>query len=134
MPVPPGQDSLPPRPWTRREPLSACAASVWLPAAPVLRPASTAGRFPDGQLYVNLRGFNGLGDALAAWGQPASARVEYERGLALASEVTERRQQARAHDGLGRAYLASGDTGRAREHWEQALAHYAETPGAARPR
>lgn len=59
------------------------------------------------------------------------SRVEYERALALASQVADRRQEARAHDGLVRSYLGSGDLGRARDDWS---APWSATPRWAFPR
>ncbi|MGH3940534.1 MAG: hypothetical protein ACRDTG_18225 [Pseudonocardiaceae bacterium] len=41
--------------------------------------------------------------------------------LALATQIGDRYEQARAHDGLAHTYHATGDTPRARRHGRQAV-------------
>jgi tetratricopeptide (TPR) repeat protein len=59
--------------------------------------------------------------AIAA-GQHSHARTEYAAALDLATETSDKYQQARAHHGLGQARRASGDLDQALGHWQQALA------------
>jgi transcriptional regulator with XRE-family HTH domain len=67
-----------------------------------------AGRFPDGQLYVNLRGY------------------DPDQPMQPEDALGDKYEQARAHDGLGRANHAAGDSGQARRRWQHALTLYTE--------
>jgi hypothetical protein len=59
---------------------------------------------------------NGLGEAFAGLGRPAEAIARHTAALALAAEIDEREEQARAHAALGRLHQAGGDLGLAAEH------------------
>jgi hypothetical protein len=59
-----------------------------------------------------------------AAGRPNEARVHYAAALALATQIGDPDQQARAHTGIAWVLLANGEPGRAREEWQQALTMY----------
>jgi tetratricopeptide (TPR) repeat protein len=69
---------------------------------------------------------NGTGEALAALDRIDEARVQHRGALALAREVRDLYQEARAHRGLGAAYHYAGNSGHARYHWERAFARYSD--------
>lgn len=73
-------------------------------------------RFPDGQLYVNLRGY--------AHGQLGEAHHQHTAALTLATQIGDRYEQARAHNGLAQIHQAAGDPEQARYHWRHALDVY----------
>ena len=84
------------------------------------------------ELYQALGNPSGEAAALNGWrghGRPPSAGTaseQHNRALALLTQVTDRYQEARAHDGLAHAYQLTGETGSARSHWERALALYGD--------
>ena len=51
---------------------------------------------------------NGVGEILLATGQPDEARAEHAAALALASQIGDAYEQARAHRGLSAALDATG--------------------------
>jgi tetratricopeptide (TPR) repeat protein len=67
---------------------------------------------------------NGVGEALPTAGQPFDACARHADAPAVAGQICNRYEQARAHDGLGRAWQALGQPDRARAHWQQALDLY----------
>jgi hypothetical protein len=64
----------------------------------------------------------GLGEVLLAKAQPGPAHSRHAEALALAREISNRNEQARAHNGLGSALLAEGLASQARAQYAAALA------------
>ena len=69
---------------------------------------------------------NGVGEALCATGQSASARANHLAALALAGETGHHYEQARAHAGIAHAHHIIGENAQARRHWQNALTHYTD--------
>jgi tetratricopeptide (TPR) repeat protein len=69
--------------------------------------------FPDGQLYVNLRGFDPADyfEAIAC----------YERAIALSRDLADRFNEADTLSRLGDVHHSAGDIGAARRAWGDAL-------------
>ena len=65
-----------------------------------------------------------MAEILLATGRPDEARVAYTAALALAGQLGEAYEQARAHHGLAAALHAVGDDGLARHHRSCALELY----------
>jgi DNA-binding SARP family transcriptional activator/tetratricopeptide (TPR) repeat protein len=63
----------------------------------------------------------GLGRLRYATGNPAAAIAHHDNALALADELGQPVDQARAHDGLARAHDALHHHDVARKHWQEAL-------------
>jgi tetratricopeptide (TPR) repeat protein len=62
-----------------------------------------------------------MGRLSHAVGHSDAAITHHNRALALASELGQPDDQARAHDGLAHAYYTLHQHGQARTHWEHAL-------------
>jgi tetratricopeptide (TPR) repeat protein len=75
----------------------------------------------SGDRNWQLEGWHGLGRLHRAAGRAEAAVDHHERALALAIELDQPDDQARAHDGLAHAHRALGQTERARTHWQHAL-------------
>jgi Flp pilus assembly protein TadD len=67
---------------------------------------------------------NGVAEILLATGRPDEAQVAYTAALALAGQLGEAYEQARAHHGLAAALHAVGDDALARHHRSCALELY----------
>ena len=80
-----------------------------------------------GATYRLPLALNGLGEVALKAGRPAEAADRHTGAYAIAVEVDDPGQQARAQTGLGHARRALGDRDRAREHYEQALVLYTKT-------
>jgi tetratricopeptide (TPR) repeat protein len=63
----------------------------------------------------------GLGRVHVATGPPTEAVSDHNRALALAVELGQPDDQARAHDGLAHAHHALHQPEQARRHWQHAL-------------
>jgi tetratricopeptide (TPR) repeat protein/transcriptional regulator with XRE-family HTH domain len=69
---------------------------------------------------------NGLGEAAHVAGRTDEALAHHTAALAIATDISEQEQQARADTGIGRAHHALGDPARARHHYERALTRYTD--------
>jgi tetratricopeptide (TPR) repeat protein len=72
-----------------------------------------------------VRAHNALGESLRLAGQPAQAGASHESALALAGELGDRYEQARALAGLGAARQDLGDDDGAQESRTRALRVFA---------
>ncbi len=69
---------------------------------------------------------NGIGETHRAAGQLREARIQHTAALALATQIGDRYQQARAHNDLAHSHHTTGDPDQARHHWRHALALYTD--------
>jgi DNA-binding SARP family transcriptional activator/Tfp pilus assembly protein PilF len=79
-----------------------------------------------GERAGETRSTNSLGEVLTTTGRPADGRAEHRAAAALAIEIGDRYEQARALAGLARAAEMLGDPDAAGRHWAQARSGYAE--------
>jgi hypothetical protein len=61
-----------------------------------------------------------------AHGRVEEAHRRHSDALAVATEIGDPYEQARAHHGIAAAHHAAGQTDHARRHWQHALALYAD--------
>ncbi|MFE7277584.1 tetratricopeptide repeat protein [Streptomyces sp. NPDC057623] len=61
-----------------------------------------------------------LGATLREFNAPLEARQRCEEAAALADRLSDRYQQARAHDGIAHCHALLGDADSARAHWQEA--------------
>ena len=105
-------------------------------AAPAQRPEASPND-PKPQIS-GLYGFRGwpLGEAAHACGHPAKAIAHHTKALAVAADISDIDQQARAHTGLGHAHHALNQAALARRHYQHAMTLYTDlgTPDADRIR
>ena len=92
------------------------------PAGRHLRQA-LAGYRRTGERPGEARALNGLGE-LAAASRPQRARGCHAEALAIATDLGDRYEQARAHAGLAQVCLSAGERAGAGQHWREALTHY----------
>src|SRR5204862_3361289 len=69
---------------------------------------------------------NGLGEAAHAAGNPADALTHHTAAHAIATDIGDRDQQARAHTGLGHAHDTLDHPEPARHHYQHALNLYTD--------
>jgi DNA-binding SARP family transcriptional activator/Tfp pilus assembly protein PilF len=79
-----------------------------------------------GERAGETRATNSLGTVLTTTGRAAQGREQHLAALALAIEIGDRYEWARAHAGLARAAETLGETEAAGPHWRQALSRYTE--------
>ena len=79
-----------------------------------------------GERAGETRATNSLGEVLTTTGQPARGREQHLAAVALATEIGDRYEWARAHAGLARAAELLGETAAAGRHRARALDRYAE--------
>lgn len=79
-----------------------------------------------GERAGETRATNSLGEVLTSTGRAEPGRQEHLTALALAIEIGDRYEWARAHAGLARAAEMLGETEAAERHREQALTRYTE--------
>jgi hypothetical protein len=83
-----------------------------------------ADQFPDGQLYVNLRGFDPSGSVMApaeAVRRFLDAITSYHHALKLHRDLGDRYSEATALTHLGDTHYATGTHHAAQDAWQQAL-------------
>jgi tetratricopeptide (TPR) repeat protein len=79
-----------------------------------------------GERAGETRATNSLGEVLTTTGRAAAGRHQHLAALALAVEIGDRYEWARAQAGLARAAELLGEQETAGRHWAQALSRYAE--------
>jgi hypothetical protein len=111
--------------WTYCGLTSGCCSAATAsptPGIPWPTPPTTSSRVAPGCHWR----FNGLGETLRLTGSIHEGRIQHADAPAVAVEIGNRYEQARAHDGIAIIDHATGDLGQARRHRQQALTLYTE--------
>ena len=73
-----------------------------------------------------MEALNSVGETHRATGALREALIQHTAALTLATQISDRYEQARAHNGLAHAHHTTGDLDQARHHWRHALALYTD--------